>query len=692
MEKEKSKSQMLKQKARIRWVLEGDENLKFFHSCIRRWYNKSNIRGLLINGVWNDDPGEIKNFVFHHFKDRFSSNAGTRPVLSGFRGPAGPISSQQPAASANSHQNGLNLSDGLFVNHLTSVTAGLLEEKFCENEEDLLLAIDKFWESGVISRGCNASFITLVPKKSNPDSLNDYRPISLIGSYYKIIAKLLSNRLRRVIPNLVGFEQSAFIKGRNILDGALIASESLDFLKRKKARSILFKVDFEKAFDFLSWDFLLEIMEKIGFGSKWRMWIMTCLKSASVSVLINGSPTEEFSLERGVRQGDPLSPFLFILAAEGLNLLIKEAVTCNLFKGVEIGDNRVPISHLQYADDTIFFGIWDLENIRNLMKLLKCFERTSGLKTEVESVARIFGCNVGEFPFTYLGLPIGANMSVASNWKPVVDKIGKRLADWKARTMSFGGPLTLVKSVLNSLPLSSFSKVIGNGSSTNFWKDHWLGDFALEDKFKRLVRLESNMEATVRNRLGIWEWIREPRGRALGELSELNALFQDVILIHDKPDTWKWVLNGNGVFSTKKLTELINEKNILVGPSNFETIRNNLVPSKVEIFVWRARRRRLAVLSELDKKGIDLHSVLCPICGQEVETVEHSLVLCNLALDVWEKVSRWWGLGAFTNLSINEIFMGNSSVHMSEAGRKIWQATLSSESYIDKKLPGILLI
>ncbi|XP_071727958.1 uncharacterized protein [Rutidosis leptorrhynchoides] len=226
-------------------------------------------------------------------------------------------------------------------------------------------------------------------------------------------------------------------------------------------------------------------------------------------------------------------------------------------------------------------------------------------------------------------------MSVATNWKPVVDKIWKRLADWKGRTMSFGGRLTLVKLMLNSLSLNSFSKVIGNGSSTNFWKDHWLCDFALDYKFKRLVRLESNMEASVCNRVGITE--EGAKG----------------------PDAWKWLLNVNGVFSTKKLTELINEKNILVGPSNFETIRNNLVPSKVEIFVWRARRRRLAVLSKLDKKGIDLLSVLCPICAQDVETVEHSLVLCNLALDVWEKVSNWWGLGAFTNLRINEIFMGN---------------------------------
>ncbi|XP_071740800.1 uncharacterized protein [Rutidosis leptorrhynchoides] len=111
---------------------------------------------------------------------------------------------------------------------------------------------EKSKDTGDISKGCNASFITFVPKKLEPIGLNDYRPISLIGCYYKIVAKLLSNRLKRVIPNLVGYEQSAFIKGRNIMDGALIVNETLDFLKHKKSKSLVFKVNFERAFDCLN--------------------------------------------------------------------------------------------------------------------------------------------------------------------------------------------------------------------------------------------------------------------------------------------------------------------------------------------------------------------------------------------------------------------------------------------------------
>ncbi|XP_071715249.1 uncharacterized mitochondrial protein AtMg01250-like [Rutidosis leptorrhynchoides] len=119
---------------------------------------------------------------------------------------------------------------------------------------------------------------------------------------------------------------------------------------------MMFKVDFEKAFDSLSWEFLDDMMGFMGFGVKWRGWIASCLKAASISILVNGSPTKEFKLGRGVRQGDPLSPFLFIIAAEGLNWLTKSTISNNLYSGVKIGKNNVPISHLQYADDTLCFG------------------------------------------------------------------------------------------------------------------------------------------------------------------------------------------------------------------------------------------------------------------------------------------------------------------------------------------------
>ncbi|XP_071694113.1 uncharacterized protein [Rutidosis leptorrhynchoides] len=492
-------------------------------------------------------------------------------------------------------------------------------------------------------------------------NLGDFRPISLIGSLYKIIAKLLSNRLRRVIPSLVRHEQSAFLKGRFILDGALIVNETIDFMKAKKVNGLVFKADFEKAFDSINWDFLLEVMKSMGFKEKWRKWIMACLKSASISVLVNGSPTKEFSLERGIRQGDPLSPFLFILAAEGLNIMTKAATEKGCFKGVEVGSDKILVSHLQYADDTIFIGEWSKENVCNLHKLLTCFELASGLKVnfhksflygigvneiELHSVATIIGCKVGKFPFTYLGIPTGSKMKKLKDWEVVINKIKSRLSDWKTRTLSFGGR---------------------DGTDTAFWTETWLGDFNLSQKYPRLFKLERQPDVRVCDRVRIdnnscsttatFDWVRTPSGRTKSELESLVELLEGYKFDSNRRDKWRWTLASNGRFTVKKLSVIIDEH--LLG---------------MEIFAWRVSKKRIPVRTELDKRGIDLHSVRCPLCDDDVESVDHSLIFCSHAIEVWNRVFGWWGLGNFTNFSIEEILSGKASGHMSPLGAKVWQA------------------
>ena len=150
--------------------------------------------------------------------------------------------------------------------------------------------------------------------------------------------------------------QSAFIEGRHLLHSALIANEVIDEAKRSNKSCLVFKVDYEKAYDSVSWNFLVYMMQRTGFSQKWIKWIEGCVKSASISVLVNGSPTTEFLPQRGLRQGDPLAPFLFNIVAEGLTGLMRRAMEENMYKGYLVGGNNVPISILQYADDTIFFG------------------------------------------------------------------------------------------------------------------------------------------------------------------------------------------------------------------------------------------------------------------------------------------------------------------------------------------------
>ena len=210
----------------------------------------------------------------------------------------------------------------------------------------------------------------------------------------------------------------------------------------------------------------------MGYVLKWRTWIKGCLESSKASVLVNGSPTKEFNISKGVRQGDPLSPFLFIIAMEGLNVAMKTACEKHIFKGLKIPNQDGIVSHLFYADDALFIGEWSKENIKHLARVLRCFHVVSGLKVNFQK-SRVFGigasesetrrwalplgCEPASLPFTYLGVPVGSNMNLKKNWLPIIDRFKSKLSLWKAKTLSFGGRVTLIKSVLGSLPTFYFS-------------------------------------------------------------------------------------------------------------------------------------------------------------------------------------------------------------------------------------------
>ncbi|GFZ09150.1 hypothetical protein Acr_20g0009580 [Actinidia rufa] len=191
-------------------------------------------------------------------------------------------------------------------------------------KKDIMLFFSEFHRNGRLVRSMNSSFLALIPKVDNPIALSDYRPISLVGCMYKILTKVLTVRMKQSIKKVVGEVQSAFVGGRNIQDGILIANEMVDYWKKKKKKGLIIKLDFAKAYDNINWNFLFGMIKLMGYPQKWIQWIKECVSTARVSVLVNGSPTEEFKMHKGLRQGDPLSLLLFIATAEGLNVFLKE--------------------------------------------------------------------------------------------------------------------------------------------------------------------------------------------------------------------------------------------------------------------------------------------------------------------------------------------------------------------------------
>lgn len=203
----------------------------------------------------------------------------------------------------------------------------------------------------------NKTHVRLIPKTQNAMKVSEYRSIALCNVYYKIISKILSLRLRPVLSHIISENQSAFLPGRAIADNVLITHEILHYLKGSEAEKhcyIAVKTDMSKAYDRLEWSFIRLVFEKLGFDPIWVNWVMECITTVSYSFLVNDTAHGCVQPHRGIRQGDPISPYIFILCGEVLSGLCREGQNSGELTGVKIGHHCPRINHLLFADDTIF--------------------------------------------------------------------------------------------------------------------------------------------------------------------------------------------------------------------------------------------------------------------------------------------------------------------------------------------------
>jgi hypothetical protein len=312
-------------------------------------------------------------------------------------------------------------------------------------KSEVLECVWDFFLNKKMAREQNHTFITLIPKQIGAHSVNQFRPISLCNISYKIISKILANRLKLLLPKIISPLQSTFVPNRSIQDNSIIAHELLHSfkLKRGKCGFMFLKMDMEKAFDKIEWNLILAIMQHLGFHATWLQWIESCISSTSFSILLNGSPFGLFSSKRGLRQGDPLSPFLFILGSELLSrLLLKEERIGNI-KGMKIARASPAINHLLFADDLLLFGkaslleaasfkgcldkycSWSGQSINSRKSSIRFSKNTKSSTTS--SILNILPFNPNPANSIYLGLPILLGRSKGDAFQSIIDSIQSKM-------------------------------------------------------------------------------------------------------------------------------------------------------------------------------------------------------------------------------------------------------------------------
>ncbi|KAF9624332.1 hypothetical protein IFM89_009615 [Coptis chinensis] len=325
--------------------------------------------------------------------------------------------------------------------------------------KDFTRAVKNFFGSNKLPRAVNATFLCLIPKVDNPTKVEDFRPIALCNTICKCVTKVITNRLKICINDLVHLNQSAFTPDRYIQDNILLSHELLRGYEQKHGTPrCSVKLDIRKAYDMVSWETIEFMMERFGFPEKFRKWIKLCISSPTFSVLVNGDPEVFFQGKRRLRQEDPMSPYLFVLVMEIFKSIVKEKIEAKQIK-YHSKCKKIRLSHLAFADDVLFFCRGEAESIRSLKECIEVFGHKTTLMTgsisvyEAQELATILEVELVRPPVRYLGLPLFAGRLGIKECQPLVDRVTAKLKDWKARMLSHAGRLQLILSVLTAMPI-----------------------------------------------------------------------------------------------------------------------------------------------------------------------------------------------------------------------------------------------
>lgn len=467
-------------KSRVQWLHSGDKNTRYFHERTKQRRSFNRITAL------QDDDGNIRTYdeeiqgIIHAYFEQLYTSCGAQQVdsvLQHIHPKVTPEINSELIATVSEEEifqavssmnvdkapgpDGFNV--GFYKFHWPYIKAGVI--KF----------IQSFFHSGTLDPNLNHTYICLVPKIDSPTQVKDFRPISLCNIAYKIISKILADRIKPWLHLLISESQTAFIPGRLITDNVIITHELLHSLSSKKMKTpyMALKLDIAKAFDKVEWHFVEALSKRFGFAEKWCHWVMTCISTVSYSVLVNGSPTSKIYPQHGLRQGDPLSPYLYLFCTEGLSSLLHHVMLTKSIQGFKASRGGPPISHMLFADDSLLFCQASESQCQKILHILQDYASASGQHVNFQKSAILFGkivppevmqniinltgiSKIGGFG-RYLGLPEAIGRNKYDIFSYISRRVQNKLESWYSKFLSAAGKEVLIKSVATALPTYSMS-------------------------------------------------------------------------------------------------------------------------------------------------------------------------------------------------------------------------------------------
>lgn len=345
------------------------------------------------------------------------------------------------------------------------MTSGFFKGAWETVGEEAIICVKQFFTSAFLPATANSTILSLVPKFPGASKISDFRPILCLNTVYKVISRLLVARLKPILQHLILPCQTAFVKDRLLVENTILASELIHgYHKNKGPKKITIKVDIAKTFDTLSWEFLFSCLEGLNVPHHFLSLFKACVCKTSFMVGYNGTVTGYFKGKRGPRQGDPLSPYLFVIAMN-LPFMLNEAASQGRVK-YHKNCEKMKLTHLFFADDLLIFIDGSFESVQTVLQVLHEFEKRLGLAVrfqkisfyasgmsaqEIDTIQASTGMTCGTLPVRYLGVPLNSRKLNLANCEPLIHQIKKRLSSWSVKSLSFSGRLLLIKTVISGI-------------------------------------------------------------------------------------------------------------------------------------------------------------------------------------------------------------------------------------------------